>query len=417
MKRLLSILILCGCAGSFVDHTAFNAGGTPECIATCTTSVPGAGPLCIGSTCTYECQGGRLKCADGCCDVTALSAGTSHTCAVVASAVVAGEARCWGGNDKGQLGQAGILKSYSPVQPSGIIGKVTAIAAGWTHTCAVTNGAVANGEVWCWGDDTDGQLGDRSSSASTPRRISSLSGVVAIGAGGGHTCAATATQLFCWGRNDSGQIGDGTSSGPRVVPTAVSGVSGPVAAVALGESHTCALTSSGVSCWGANDKGQLGNGTVAPSSTPVASLNSASFLGLGANHSCAGDSSKLFCWGANAQDQVYRSGPDQLSPKDVLSNAGAVVGGFGHTCAVTTSQDMKCWGLNDQGQIGAPPGSGHEEDVTIPGVWQAAAAGSKHTCALQNKGAFCWGSNDQGQLGTNLGVQVSSAAPVAVSGR
>jgi len=259
MKRLLSILILCGCAGSFVDHTAFNAGGTPECIATCTTPVPGAGPLCIGSNCTYECQGGRLKCADGCCDVTALSAGTSHTCAVVA-----GEARCWGANDKGQLGQAGVLKSYSPVQPSGITGTVTAIAAGWTHTCAI-----ADAQVWCWGDDTDGQLGDRPSGAgsfsSTPRKISSLTEVHKIATGGGHTCAATATQLFCWGRNDSGQIGDGTSSGPRVVPTAVSGVSGPVRAVALGESHTCALTSSGVSCWGANDRGQLGNTTASPS--------------------------------------------------------------------------------------------------------------------------------------------------------
>jgi alpha-tubulin suppressor-like RCC1 family protein len=413
MKRLLSILFLCGCAGSLIDHTALNGSGTPECIASCTsTPVPGADPACIGSTCTYQCRDGKLKCAVGCCDVTALSAGTSHTCAVVA-----GEARCWGANDMGQLGRAGPA-SYVPVQPSGLPGRVSAIAAGWTHTCAVADGEVY-GEVWCWGDNTSGQLGDGSSGAAssrpTPRQVSSLAGVVAIAAGGGHTCAATATQLFCWGRNDFGQIGDGTNSGPRLAPTAVSGAGGPPA-LALGQSHTCALTSSGVSCWGANDRYQLGNGTVTPSLTPFESLNGASFLGVGAVHSCAGNSGKLSCWGANTEDQVYRAGPDQPSPKEVLSNVRAVVGGVGHTCAVTTNQDMKCWGLNDKEQLGTS-GSGHEEvDVSISGV-QAAAAGYKHTCAVRNNGAYCWGSNDQGQLGTDPAAKLSRPDPLPVSGR
>ena len=132
MNRLLPILILCGCAGSLVDHTAFNAGGTPECIQSCTsTPVPGAEPACIGSTCTYKCQEGKLKCAGGCCDVDALSAGTSHTCAVVA-----GEARCWGANDKGQLGRAGNA-SYVPVQPTGLTGTVTAHLCGRWRRCLV----------------------------------------------------------------------------------------------------------------------------------------------------------------------------------------------------------------------------------------------------------------------------------------
>jgi len=412
MSRLLSILILCGCAGSLVDHAAFNAGGTPECLQSCTTSVPGATRLCVGNTCTYECDGGRLKCAAGCCDVDALSAGTSHTCAVVA-----GEARCWGANDKGQLGRAGLASSFSPVQPSGVTGTVTAIAAGWTHTCAVANG-VANGEVWCWGDDTYGQLGDGSSGAGssgpTPRKVASLAGVVAIAAGSGHTCAVTATQLFCWGRNDFGQVGDGTSSEPRLAATVVPSVSGPFAAIALGDLHTCALTSSGLSCWGANAAGQLGNGTIAPSKTPSPVSLSASFLGVGANHSCAGDNSgALSCWGANTQGQVDSSMQDRRLPKGVLSNARAVVGGVGHTCAVTSGQDMKCWGLNDKEQLG---GSGHEEsDVHISGV-QAAAAGSKHTCALKNGGAFCWGWNNAGQLGSDPAT-TTSAEPVAVSGR
>ncbi|HWT85506.1 MAG TPA: hypothetical protein VN177_07015 [Myxococcales bacterium] len=411
MSRLLPILVLCGCAGSLVDHAAFNAGGTPECVQSCTsTPVPGADPHCIGSTCTYQCKDGKLKCAGGCCDVDTLSAGTSHTCAVVA-----GEARCWGANDKGQLGRAGSA-SYVPVQPLGVTGTVTAIAAGWTHTCAVVNGAIANGEVWCWGDDTYGQLGDGSSgtasSGPTPRKVASLAGVVAIAAGSGHTCAATATQLFCWGRNDFGQVGDGTNIGPRLAPTVVLGVSAP-SAIGLGELHTCALISSGLSCWGANGAGQLGNGTITPSKTPSPVSLSASFLGVGANHSCAGDNSgALSCWGANSQGQVDNSMQDQLSPKGAPSNARAAVGGVGHTCAVT-GQDMKCWGLNDKEQLG---GSGHEEsDVHISGV-QAAAAGSKHTCALKNGGVYCWGWNNAGQLGSDPATS-TSADPLAVSGR
>ena len=405
MSRLLPILILCGCAGSLVDHTAFNAAGTPECKQSCTTTVPRADPVCIGSTCTYECRGGRLKCAGGCCDVDALSAGTSHTCAMVA-----GEARCWGANDKGQLGRAGSA-SYVPVQPLGVTGTVTAIAAGWTHTCAI-----ADGKVWCWGDDTYGQLGDDSSGAgsSSPRMISGLTGVVAIAAGSGHTCAATATQLFCWGRNDFGQVGDGTNTGPRLAPTMVSGVSGP-SVIGLGELHTCALTSSGLSCWGANGAGQLGNGTIAPSNTPSPVSLSASFLGVGANHSCAGDNSgALSCWGANSQGQVDTSMLDRPSPKGVLSNAHAVVGGVGHTCAVT-GQDMKCWGLNDKEQLGNS-GSGHEESDPLAGL-QAAAAGAKHTCALKDGGAVCWGWNNAGQLGSDPAITQTSHDPLPVSGR
>jgi len=194
-------------------------------------------------------------------------------------------------------------------------------------------------------------------------------------------------------------------------------VSNPLA-IALGELHTCALTSSGLSCWGANGAGQLGNGTKdIGSGTPSPFfLSGASFLGLGANHSCAGDNSgALSCWGANSQGQVDNSMQDRLSPKGVLSNARAVVGGVGHTCAVT-SQDMKCWGLNDREQLG---GSGHEEsDVHISGV-QFAAAGAKHTCAVQNGGVLCWGWNNMGQLGSDPATTPTGSRPDPgpVSGR
>lgn len=411
MTRVLAIAVLCGCAGSLVDQSAV-AGTAPTaaCLQTCTsTAVAGAAPLCIGDTCTYECPGGKLKCAAGCCDVSSISAGASHTCAVAG-----GEARCWGANDQGQLGRIG-GSSFVPVQAAGIPDTVTAIAAGSRHTCAV-----AAGQVWCWGDNTWGQLAAGSSGASTggatPRKVANLTGILSIAAGGAHSCAADASHLYCWGRNDAGQLGI-PSSAPGVDPTVVQGIGG-VLAVAAGDSHTCAIASSGggVFCWGANQAGQAGTGSSSPSGPPSATSPAlaAAFLGLGANHSCGGDSAgKLSCWGANASLQVDNSGQDRPSPLGVLSGVRAVAGGIGHTCALTTKQTVRCWGLDDQGQLG-PAGS--NADVPLPGV-QAVAAGFKHTCALQGGAALCWGMNDRGQLGADPASAVSSPNPLAVSGR
>jgi len=108
----------------------------------------------------------------------------------------------------------------------------------------------------------------------------------------------------------------------------VSGVSGQ-SVIGLGELHTCVLTSSGLSCWGANGAGQLGNGTIAPSNTPSqVSLSVFVFSAWALTTAALGDNSgALSCWGANSQGQVDNSMQDRLSPKGELSNARAVVGG------------------------------------------------------------------------------------------
>jgi alpha-tubulin suppressor-like RCC1 family protein len=417
MTRLLPLPLLCACAGSLVDHSGATlpGGATPACVASCTsTSVPGADPVCIGDTCSYECRGGKLKCANGCCDTDTISAGASHTCAVVA-AVAGGEARCWGANDQGQLGGAG-ASSYVPVKAD-VTGSVTAIAAGAAHTCAI-----AGGEVWCWGDNTYGQLGLGSMGGSAaPQKVRNLSGASRLAAGSWHTCAANATKMFCWGRNDLGQVGNDFNA--HLTPTEVVGVSGPIA-IAAGESHTCAVAGSTVLCWGQNSSGQLGNGTAGSSSStpaPVSPALAATFLGLGAKHSCAGTASgDLYCWGANASQQVGVSGATQTSPQKVMSNVDAVVAGFAHTCALTTSQTMRCWGLNDRGQLSSTQSDEGHVDVWLPpGGAQAAAAGSRHTCAVANGSALCWGSNSSGQLGTDPATTPSTGipTPTTVSGR
>jgi alpha-tubulin suppressor-like RCC1 family protein len=425
MMRLILIAMLCGCAGSLVDHAGISQGGdaggdgggtpdagdagpTPACMAACTSTPYGdaADPLCVGDTCTYACKGGKLKCATGCCDAAAISAGGSHTCAAATN----GELGCWGLNDKHQLGadlDAAMVAANSSVAPlAGQI--VTAVAAGSAHTCALVQG---NG-VWCWGDNTSGQSG-----GAVPHKVAGSDGALRLAAGGGHTCFATAMKTFCFGRNTQGQVGNGaTETSPRLEPTEVSGVGGAVQ-IAAGDNHTCAIDGTSVFCWGANDRSQVGNGTASAAvSTPAQVMTGAGFTGLGANHGCAGSTSdSLSCWGANASNQVDGSGQDQRSPRGVLSNVLAVAGGTGHTCAIRRGGGVTCWGI--PAQLGVVTTSSSEVNVVFPlaGPVQSIAAGSSHTCVIQNGAVLCWGSNQDGQLG--ISGAGASATPVPISGR
>jgi alpha-tubulin suppressor-like RCC1 family protein len=387
MIRLLPLLLLCACAGSLVDHND------------------------PALTSNVTCDPGKFKSASDCRDASSLSGGASHTCAVVAGTV-----RCWGANDQGQLGRPG-ASSFVPVQAA-VAGAATAIAAGSSHACAI-----ADGTVWCWGDNTFGQLGlgTVGASSATPQVVPNFSGVSQLAAGASHTCAASAIEMRCWGRNNLGQLGNAASlpDTSRPEPTQVVGVGSPVAAIAAGDSHTCAIGTSGVYCWGNNGAGQLGiNQSGGAYSTPTlissSSLNGAVFLGLGANHSCAGTfSATLFCWGANGVYQVDTSGQDQKSPRQSVVAARVVAGGTGHTCAIGNDQTPQCWGLDDKGQLGVASSDYGPFDVDLHGV-TAIAAGNKHTCAVANGATLCWGLNDRGQLGVDPTATPSTPTPTAI---
>ena len=205
----------------------------------------------------------------------AVAAGGRHTCALVTRSMHADSVQCWGVNNRGQVGDGTTAATPRPVAVQGLADVPTAVDAGEEHTCAL----LASHTVSCWGANGDGQLGDGSTrDALKAVLVSALFGVTAVVAGGYHTCALIDTgSIECLGANDSGQLGDGTTR-PRATPTTVSGLSGVPMAMAAGYGHTCALSSeAAVECWGANDQGQVGNGTTSPQRSwpPLQSYRSA----------------------------------------------------------------------------------------------------------------------------------------------
>jgi alpha-tubulin suppressor-like RCC1 family protein len=147
--------------------------------------------------------------------VSALAAGSSHTCAVVA-----GRALCWGDNRSGQLGDGTTEARVRPTAVIDLPGTPTALVAGAVHTCAL----LTDGTAACWGQNLYGQLGNGSTAnATTPIPVSGDLAFERLSAGGAVTCGRTSDgDEYCWGLNQSGQLGDGTVTN-RAVPTRVGG--------------------------------------------------------------------------------------------------------------------------------------------------------------------------------------------------
>jgi alpha-tubulin suppressor-like RCC1 family protein len=331
------------------------------------------------------------------------------------SAAAAASPYAWGGNFMGQLGyDTGTLRS-TPV-PLGTLSGVVAVAGGFGHTLAL----LTDGTVRAEGTNTEGQLGGGANPGPRPVTVSGLDTVVAIAAGGWHSLALHADgTVRAWGQNGEGELGDGTTTN-RSTPVPVSGLSGVVAIAASGY-HSLALRADGtVHAWGLNSHGQLGDGTTTNRTTPVpvSGLHGVVAVVAGGYHSLAllADGT-VRTWGYNAFGQLGDGTlTDQSTPVPVSGLRGvvALAGGYYHNLALLADGTVWAWEANGSGQPGEalPPSL-----VPVNGLSSvvAIAAGVFHNLALLADGTVhAWGGNPWGQLGD--GTTTNRSTPLPVTG-
>jgi alpha-tubulin suppressor-like RCC1 family protein len=302
---------------------------------------------------------------------------------------------------------------------------VNNVSIGSNHTCAVTN----LGNLYCWGHNNNGQLGDNTSETNrlVPIRVlrggasavaedndgTYLINVKEVSAGYIHTCAVTNSgNLYCWGINSYGRTGINNDIGNSLTPVRVlrgeaSLVNDDnngtniinVAQVSAGDSHTCAVTNSGnLYCWGNNTYGVVGDNTSGDSKlTPVRVLR--------------GEASQV----ETDNDGTYIANVAQVSS----GNYGLFFSSSTHTCAVTNSGNLYCWGENNGGRtgIGVTTGSSltpvrvlrgqasqveTDNDGTYLTNMSKVSAGGDHVCAFSDSGnLYCWGWNFDGAIPIN----------------
>ena len=333
-----------------------------------------------------------------------------------------GTMTAWGRNDYGQLGNGQAAIRASPIKVTGI-DRVTAVAAGNLFTLALRT----DGSLWSWGTNVDGELGDGTlQNKSHPVRVTGVSGTaVSIAVGTFHSLALTADGVvWAWGYGDDGQLGNGLGPGKYLSAVRVTGVTGlpAVRAVVAGERHSLALATDGtVWAWGANNFGQLGNGTNTNRSTPlrIATLSSIVAISTHNFHNLALDTSgRVWAWG-NGGALGDKIGNDRTTPFVVpgLPQIAAIAAGYLISMAVATDGSVWVWGSNEAGQFGDSRYASQASPTQVANLagYTGFAVGTRHVIARDGSGAVrAWGQNDQGQLG--VGDTSDRAAPTLVTG-
>ncbi|MEK7078973.1 MAG: hypothetical protein AAB929_02785, partial [Patescibacteria group bacterium] len=276
-----------------------------------------------------------------------------------------------------------------------------AIAGGSAHTIAFSD-YTSKREVWAWGSNAYGQLGDGTTTLrKTPIQVSGLTNVGAIAGGGdygaisGHSIAVKNDgTVWAWGENGSGQLGDGTTT-DRYTPVQVSGLTNvlPVPTfIAGGGDHSIALKDDGtVWAWGSNAYGQLGDGTWNDRNTPVqvSGLTGVSAVAAGRLHSIAIDFYRtVWTWGDGLSGQLGNGYPlqNRNTPVQVsgLTNVIAIAGGVFHSIALKSDGTVWAWGDNGSGQLGDGTTISRATPVQVSGLTNvgAIAAGAFHSIAI-----------------------------------
>ena len=387
---------------------------------------------------------------------TAIAAGDFHACALLADSTVS----CWGAAAQGRLGNG--VTDTDAAAPTAVTGlpagtNLVAVAAGGQHTCALDD----DGAAWCWGDGTEGQLGDGRSRdtdspppfAATPVKVHGIADdepkATVVTAGGLHTCALlTDATARCWGSDARHQLavfpppehGDPVAE-PRPV-SAGPALNDPLTgidALVVGGYHSCALVGTSLACWGYDFTGQLGlRRAQADTAVQTTAVLGATAVTVGNRFACAlhippggsdapGAPRVPECWGDGTVGQLGSVVPDDRSDVPVvvpgLPDVEQIESGNGTTCAIPRgTATVACWGRGTDGQLGdgttadrpapAPAGVTGVAQVSVGGAFIAGAERGTACAALISGQARCWGFGEQGQLGNH--DTLSSATAVTV---
>ncbi|MBX3192300.1 MAG: hypothetical protein KF819_35245 [Labilithrix sp.] len=343
--------------------SAIGAGGASTCVKTKTNELVcwgenGTGSLGIGDV---EPATSRTPVSpSGLRKVRAIASGERAHCALRDG----GGVSCWGDMYVGEIAgqKVGHLPITTPFGIEGVIGDIAQVAVGRFFTCAL----LADGEVRCFGANERGQLGiDSGDDQPLPTTVKGFDApVTSIAASMGGVFACATTQLgsvYCWGDNGAGQIG----AAPAIAraPFKIEELTEPAVEVVAGAAHACVRYVSGnIACWGAGTKGQLGDGNKTSSAAPVPipTLTDVARLAAGGAHTCAmRTEGSIFCWGDDASDQAGAT-PDPSRPWVVVNAdfaARHVSCGLSHTCAWGEGGRVRCWGSDASAQLGPKSGT------------------------------------------------------------
>lgn len=338
---------------------------------------------------------------------TQFAIGGSHACAIEdGGGGTPGPAWCWGKNDHVQLGfDDHVDRDFNaPVQATN--GQLLrSIAAVGQATCAVTTAR----ELACWGSPSSGHLGADVTDDTSYLVVDNGHPWSRVAMGDNHLCAVAGGDVYCYGDDRDGALGDGKFDDHRELGAALAGVE-TTTEITASDHYSCALAvdQKTVHCWGSNESGELGTGVVATKVVPSLAVmapggEQIEHVISGSAHSCAlvtstsSQAGAIYCWGLNDNRQVDPKSSEMmiaLPRKAFPDDVREIVAGDSHNCAIVAADDTKahCWGANDSEQLGRAGAAG-ENDVISANEWTTLGAGGNTACGLDiNEGKLsCWG--------------------------
>ncbi|HZE72565.1 MAG TPA: S8 family serine peptidase, partial [Pyrinomonadaceae bacterium] len=362
-----------------------------------------------------------MRCPSADAAISAFAFGWNHSLMLMSDGTIWASGR----NDAGQLGIGGSGTNRTPPVQTLIAGVQTA-SAGASHNVALKS----DGTLWTWGANFNGQLGIGPNIIvgqfrTSPVQVTTLTNVIAVAAGASHTLALKSDgSVWAWGANNRGQIGDGSQT-DRSTPVQVAGLTG-IVKIAAGFNHNLALRSDGtVWAWGENNFGQIGDGSSAfERLTPVqvTGLTSVTVIDAGGLFSEALRSDgSVWTWGENQSGELGNGqidGARHATPAEVpgLSNVSVVTVGSYHSIVRRADGSVWAWGSNGRGELGngGPQLQPNPTQLNLS-TMATITAGISNTGAMAPDGStFVWGANDSGQLGFGNSSDQLAPRPITI---